>query len=554
MNPGGGAPPAHQEDEKPMVVKQGKNLEDDSKAKITPPPPVHMFELEGYFRVRADYFKRLDLGLHAHDGAAPPFFSPLWDYASECSSGTSTPSRCRNHTVTSTNMRLRLRPTININEYAAIHSTMDVLDNMVLGSTPEGLSSGGLTPWVAYPGFLADQRPYDTANGWDSIRVKHLWAVADFGPFELWAGRMPDSWGLGMVANDGMGLDDDIGSTVDRIMLKTAIPDYDLKLAVAWDFASQGVTTSYVYPYYHQGEYQPRDTEDQDDSTRWMLEVEYGTLKKTSPLSFGIRASYQRQHYSLKDAFVPQQTTSMLATSLADGLQRRYSTTILPDVWFRYQNGGFTAEAEAALHYGWVRYYEDVTSMIKDGEDMNILQYGGILRMYYDYQRELRFGLEAGFASGDDEYENTDYKGSTHFTALPPLPVNGWDKYNTLFLFHPSYHVDHILFRELLGTVYNAAYVKGQVRYTSGNWTVWGSGLLALAPEPVQTPGNGKWYGYELDTTVMYYVKPKNLRLYLDGGIFFPMEAFDRPSAIYGSLAAQPSFAYTLQTRLVLDF
>ena len=132
--------------------------------------------------------------------------------------------------------------------------------------------------------------------------------------------------------------------------------------------------------------------------------------------------------------------------------------------------------------------------------------------------------------------------------------MNGWDTYNTLFLFHPSYHVDHILFRELLGTIYNAAYLKGQVRYVSGDWTWWLSALIAVAPEPVQTPGNDKLYGYEIDTTVMYRVKAKDLRLFVDLGWFMPDDAFSRPASIYGSMAASPSFAYTLQTRMVLDF
>ena len=57
---------------------------------------------------------------------------------------------------------------------------------------------------------------------------------------QLRFGRMPNHWGLGMVANAGDGIDSDYQTTIDRIMFVTGIKSLDLYFGGAWDFVSTG--------------------------------------------------------------------------------------------------------------------------------------------------------------------------------------------------------------------------------------------------------------------------------------------------------------------------
>ncbi len=70
--------------------------------------------------------------------------------------------------------------------------------------------------------------------------MRHAWAeVTNRGLGQLRFGRMPSHWGLGILANDGMGIDADQSSDVDRIMAITKLAG--IHLVAAWDFAGQGI-------------------------------------------------------------------------------------------------------------------------------------------------------------------------------------------------------------------------------------------------------------------------------------------------------------------------
>src|ERR1043165_9653463 len=97
-----------------------------------------LFELEGYYRMRTDWFKNFHLGFQDRpdlpfaDRAAlggAPFPRALNCYTTRNGAG------CDN-ALSSTNMRLGLEPTINLDEGTSVHVQADVLDNLVLGSTP----------------------------------------------------------------------------------------------------------------------------------------------------------------------------------------------------------------------------------------------------------------------------------------------------------------------------------------------------------------------------------------------------------------------------------
>jgi hypothetical protein len=157
-------------------------------------------------------------------------------------------------------MRLRLEPTLHITDTVKVHATIDALDNLVLGSTPDSFL--GDSPFAPIDLYTRTQNPPSAGlNSFtDSIVVKRAYGHIRFGwGLDIKFGRMPHHWGMGLVANDGNGyyrgeksdivrqLDMDYGDSVDSLRL-----GFDFgkdrrnthTLEASWDWAASGPTTS----------------------------------------------------------------------------------------------------------------------------------------------------------------------------------------------------------------------------------------------------------------------------------------------------------------------
>ncbi|HOU92840.1 MAG TPA: TIGR04551 family protein, partial [Polyangiaceae bacterium] len=244
-----------------------------------------VFELHGYFRTRVEMFHRFALGRinqpsdqlwplpldHYYRGLQDPDSQSVGDYGPVlCTDKKSRPSSvdstdptegvypCKNQTQMGANLRFRLNPELHISDNLRIISQIDLLDNVVMGSTPEGyaiepdaaggyaaLQRGGYNALSLFD--VSQQPPTSGVNGVkDSIRVKRVWGEFQTPVGELRFGRMPSHWGLGIFANSGDGYDDDYQTTVDRLMFSTGIKALDLYFVGAWDFANEGATTENV--------------------------------------------------------------------------------------------------------------------------------------------------------------------------------------------------------------------------------------------------------------------------------------------------------------------
>src|SRR5262249_41066410 len=100
-----------------------------------------LFEMDRYYRMRTDWFKNFNLNFLDD----PALGRPPRPRAPGCTA-TALNHRC-DDSLASANMRLRLEPTLNLDEGTSVHIQADVLDNLVLGSTPtnENLSGGFYT-------------------------------------------------------------------------------------------------------------------------------------------------------------------------------------------------------------------------------------------------------------------------------------------------------------------------------------------------------------------------------------------------------------------------
>ncbi len=564
--------PQDRGDDKDMVIKAGKSGDTDLPAARTDdyldrPPSFQLFDLHGYMRLRSHYNKRLDLGLHNYPGISSPFPSPLTSYADICSQPNS-PARCRHHSFSSTNMRLRLEPVIRPSDAVSIHSTLDFFDNLVLGSTPSGFSYGyGSAPWVAVPGSGGTTGVVQsgTTSNWDAIRIKNLWGRVDLKLADLMFGRMPDHFGMGLFRNNGADTDADYGDSVDRIQIVSEIPMFRLQLALSWDFASQGLTSSALYPERDQG--QPWDLDDLDDATRWTFTVMRRDTPNTiarklalgqSVFNWGATGSFLQQDFGLKTPqasdTIPSLSEPSDPSALAAWLVPRKVMLLSPGLWGFFARGNLTLEAEAGMRYGWITHIKDIPNMEKSGNDMNILGWGGVMKMNYRWSSTVTVGLETGHASGDDQYENNIQRGAVHFTQLPAFPINPRDGWNNLMLFHPSYHVDLIFFRQIMGTVYNATYLKPTFRYVQNQWQFRVDGIASFAHEKVATPGNAYLYGFELDADLSYRSQDGSFLIGLAYGVFYPMDAMQRSADIFGSFSSKANMAHTIQGRVLIKF
>ncbi len=526
---------------------------------VLPPPKgsrkkLQVFSLDGYFRFRHDWLKQFDLGFtDAESLGGAPFPNPL------ACRGTNSPASCEN-SYTTANARLRLEPIFHIDERSSVHMQVDVLDNVVLGSTPFGYSAnGGNLPTESIDGNQGEPQA-GTNSLTDSVVVKRAWAEIDAPIGVLKFGRMPWHWGMGILANGGgadpinggYNLDADFGDSVDRVSFSTKIPGMDLNAGVAMDWGQTGAHSALVGEQAGFGR-QPWDLDDADDLGQWLIMIS----KMDSPtraadklangesvLNYGAFLSYATRGNVQQDVVIGE-------TPSADSYIARDMTTYTPDVWVKYAKGDFDVEAEATYVIGSMRAPD-----LGFTEDVTIRQFGGVARTNFRLMEgDLTLTQEVGFASGD-QWDN-EVEGRTHVSGAVSLGPG--DTSLERFVFDPAYHVDLILFRELLGGVSNAAYGKSSFAYDlTSKFKIRGAGILSAAHRPVATPGNSTLYGLELDADIGY--ANDGFFAGISYGVLFPFAALDHPEGAafpFGTTqtnAGESATAQTIQTRLVLQF
>jgi uncharacterized protein (TIGR04551 family) len=591
--PGMGRQPPKKTESKEGPAEAAPEEKDEDQPELPPLPPwpgqetkkLQLFQLGGYFRFRVDMFHNLNLGMLDQAGLKAPFFTPISeDPASGAScagrKGKPTPGGgerdledddCPANTLAGANMRLRLEPTINIGEQVRVHVQLDVFDTLSLGSTPDRRSIGDNTT-VPLDAFTASQAP--PVAGQNSpkaaILVKRAWGEVETPFGEMRFGRTPLHWGVGLMANDGSCWDCDFGDNADRFSFQTNLAGYTL--GMSYDFASSGPTSLDVVPgiSYYGG--QAIDLEQLDDVIQltWIAgkiedeevirdKVDRGQLV----LNYGLYLVWRQQDFDYA-RLVSAAGTSAAGPGFgstkdgwASAFMERHYWSIMPDIWFKLLWKKLYVEFEGAFIGGKI---ENAAYDLDNQRDYDILQFAWVVRSSYRMLKDsLRVGLEIGMASGDQaEPNNADVSRN----RWHPLGLNAdgtaIDGDGTLreFRFNPDYHVDLILFRELLGTVANAVYFKPWVQYLIvDSFGARLDAIYAMAHEPTAFPGNSRHLGLEFDLDVFYQNIEEKFFAGLQYGILIPFGALDRAAEIYGSAnAADAGVAHTLQLRLRIQF
>jgi uncharacterized protein (TIGR04551 family) len=536
-------------------------------------PPMNLVDLHGYFRVRGDLDKRVDLGLKPRE-LYPQFPRSATNRAS---------------TMAGANMRFRLEPTLNIREDVRIMSQIDMLDNLILGSTPDSFPRNG---YASIAAFSEGQEPpmegYNALK--DSILVKRIWGEVKMPLGILRFGRMGAHWGLGMLANDGgpsfvdrgplvtqkdpfspvgQCFDCDYGNTADRILFVTKFAGHYFVPMVG--FASEG-------PYFSRKNElggQPIDLDQLDDVSDYAIaiyrqdkpeDLQQALLQNDWVLNYGLYFIYRNQALDAVE-YTNSGDVSLGSGQTVDQYAVRNADLYITDLWVRFLWQKLRIELEVAGVFGKIGYDTLSASLNADGNldvsragtKMDLQQFGAVLQGDYSWMNDqLIFGMEVGFASGDDK----DYFG------VRPLeqgqlgdgtPVQ--DRNIKNFRFNFDYHVDMILWREIVGTVTDALYVKPNFQYNiSENFGFKFSAIYSMAVYKESTRGKEHPLGLELNADLFFF-SGDNFHAGISYGILFPFSGMKdlgndkQPGGISSvDKDSDPSIAHRILGRLVLYF
>ncbi len=540
-----------QGDERPDARRQGGSVTlDEIFAEDWWSHARPIFEFHGYFRTRAHLFYNFALGRRDDPAnalyAQPPdnqYTSIVNDMGGNtvgpilCTSDESDAAvspnglrPCQNKTQAGANLRFRLNPELHVSDNVRVLSQIDILDNVVFGSTPEGyalspfqdggyqvLERGGYLP----NGYLdaTQTTPTSGVNSLqDSISVKRAWAEYTTPLGEARFGRMPHHWGLGMLFNSGDGHDDDVQSTVDRLMVATGIKLIDLTIAGMWDFPHEGPTTG--VPIAGSEQY---DRAELDDVSQYGLMI----LRSKSPeltklelargnLVFNTGLYVLRRDQALANDLSGSAGANVPGASTSVTYARRGMSMWVPDLWLQLLYKKLRVEAEIAAILGSVESTEIASNETdftagNDSSKRKLRQYGFAFELQQKLVEDrLRLNFKTGWASGDGDAFDPNSAGNL-IPGRAEQQVN--DDTISTFRFHPSYRVDAILNRYILQRIQGTYYFNPSLEYDFSrqpNGQRIGGGINAVwtrASEAVQTPGHSEDLGLELGGSLYFQSK-----------------------------------------------
>lgn len=475
-------------------------------------------DLSGYLRTRGEALYNLDL-----DRGLTPSGQPLFPVSQ---------ADPRAQTLTHWDMRLRT----DIALYApgsmvGVKARLDVLDNVALGSLPDGV-----------PSAVTTQR-----SPADVVRVRRAWGelLLPFG--FLTAGRMGTHWGLGMVANGGDCLDCDSADASDRLAFITPLAGHIW--ALAYDFSATGPLGR--RPLQNRTIDLERSTNVRTVTFAWLnwksdeVRARRRKADKTT-VEYGSYITHRWQSDDVPGTYLPTaQPIDPFANGGAGIMARGYRASAI-DGWFKLTFPWARIEAEAALLTATVDQGSLVPGVLLR-EPIKSRQLGAVLQSDFGAP-ESRFsaGLDAGYASGDPApgFGVVQRPGAA---APRPGDLDGpqanprRDNRVDNFRFHSDYRVDRILFREILGAVTDAVYARPHARVTiasakSAQLSAHAAVIASSAVQKTSTPSGKAPLGVEIDPSLVF--ETKAFLAALDYAVLFPLEGFDNTVA---NLSAKPA-------------
>jgi uncharacterized protein (TIGR04551 family) len=530
---------------------------------------LDFLQLHGYLRVRGDLQDNFDLRRGPDPSGYFLFPRPLLNSD-------------QRGTLTTGNMRLRVEPTFNVSEQVRVLGQIDMLDNLVLGSTPEGLFTS--TTGSQFPvGTWTQVPPSDRVNSdRNSISVKRAWAEVQTPIGLLSFGRMPSSWGLGILAHAGSGIDDDLGDSVDRVqfaLTPLSTPVGPLVLVPMYEIVATGVTSVDLRNQHGIG--QPFDRDQADDAKAVGLkivrldtdeEMKRKLDRGDASYAFGAWYLYKSQSFQLQQwatsASIPStgQPNEAVNDPVGSSVKRDATAHVL-DLWFRRVTKRLRLEAELAGIVGQIgNASNDPSSPLGP---VLIRQLGGAAQGAWKLlDGKLTLGGEVGFATGDSNPglgnrpgrtpnpQRGDIEGAQFHCDPPGTPAGTCDRVLDIrnFRFNPAYRVDLILWRDILQGVTDAWYLKPSARYELiEGLAAQLSIVYSQAMYGSSTPsGVHKPLGIEVDIGLSYQ-SDDGFIAYLNYGMLQPLDGL-REAPGTAVLGREMTRAHAIRTGLAVKF
>jgi len=567
---------------KDEVKQETAWVEHDSKARVQDSEAVeslkqrvNLFQPHGYLRMRGEFFYDMQMERGTDPAGFYLFPGPFIGTGG-------------NKSQSDANFRFRFEPTLQVSEDLAIYFQADMMDNVLLGSSPAtDVYLDPFTPLSA----LASGRASSVVN------VKRIWGRVNTQLGELVFGRMGYHWGLGILHNDGNCLDCDFGDTYDRV----AFSPKEFKghrFSVMFDILDKGAFTTG-----EKGELgRSVDLDTLDDGYRIALEISH--LDSPEEIRRKLEANQWVINYGLLGDYRTQAWDTPVGVddgtgSLRSHVVQRGAKLYQPDAFLSLKKKKWRLDAEIAFTFGNVATHQaidfDINSVTADQAELlrrgvDFFQVGGALQTDIAMLSAdaLLFGLEYGAASGD--------KGAFGFGARPwrngsgnlqpaapgqqvtraagpgdidgshldySTPSGGHYRINN-FTFNRSFNVDMILFRNIITTVTGAWYLKPSVRYRpTGRKTGGGddtgfelmlAAIYSQAWYPENTPGLARPLGLEFNLGITYDTSDR-FHAGLAYGMLIPFDGLrNLGNPLNNTPASSPSLAHAVRMILAIPF
>jgi uncharacterized protein (TIGR04551 family) len=467
--------------------------------------PERVLRLDGYFRLRADALYNFDLDRGPTPSGQLFYPVPVGDP--------------KGQTLTRADMRFRT----DLGLYApggmvAVKARLDMLDNVALGSAPEGI-----------PSASGSQR----ADG-QTITLKRVWGEA-LTPLGLFAvGRMGSHWGLGMLTNGGDCLDCDSGDAADRIAFVTPLLGH--LWAVSYDFSATG---PFVPDRSGTRSIGIAPSASVHTVTFAVMNTRTAAARRRrarahkDTFEYGAYATHRWQNDDVPATYVP--VAQPVPVDDQQVMARGYTANGL-DLWTRLAGRSYRVELEAAYLTAKVEQPSLIPGVLLR-DPATSKQLGAAFESEAgDGEDQFRLGLDMGYASGDSAPGFGAFPGVNQEAPVPG-DLDGaqarppYDTTVNNFRFHPDYRIDRILFREIIGTVTDAMYLKPHARvdvfrFPSGRLQASLAAVMSWAVNAESAPGGRAPLGVELDPTLRYESRD-GFVLALEQATLFPLAGLD---------------------------
>ena len=469
--------------------------------------PDQLLLMHGHLRLRPAVFQNLDL-----DRGPSSDGSLLWP-------GGATDLDL----TTGADLRLRLAPSIFLSDEARVFVEVDVLDNTSLGARPRFTPFQGRTGIVAGTPF---QEPLTALDGAFAVRTAMGEVLTPFGVLSV--GRMPSHFGLGIGANAGDGLDDDLGDRADRVAF--VAPLFGHFVAVAVDIGASGPAGALGSPGLGPLPRDPLLTEQAVSLAllkfRAPWEVETYRKEGFVVVDYGLATAIEWQVNDVPGFY--QDFDEELGLD-PDAVVYRGYTGGVADGWLRIVGGMFRFEAEAiitAFHYDNASPYAGVA--LRQPVDGLPWGFAAVLEVKPDETWSVL--AEVGAASADDApgfplAAPTTLSGARQGDVFGPQLDGTKDSRLDAFRLHPLHKVDLILWRTLLGGVSEAAFARAQGTFAPAQLgkavTFEGNAIYSHALSAVSAPGGVNPLAVEFDAAATVALGGFSLRA--DVGLLLPL-------------------------------